>query len=166
MVASVSSGVETLPALVYYRNFFKPTEGGERVLERELVVEEAFNRYPREIVQSAIDVPLKGHFEMQKIVQKHIDNAVSKTINMAEDADIEEFGKIWLEYLPYLKGTTVYRFGSRENEPINPVPRDQWDEVVGHEESHSQMTVDEFMDLDCPGGVCEVPQKWQEGVAV
>ena len=158
MVAGVSSGIEPIPAPVYWRNYYKPSDNGERVLERELVVEEAFHKY-RDIVQSAIDIPVEMHFEMQRTVQKHIDNAVSKTINMAEDADIEEFGQTWLSYLPYCKGTTIYRFGSRENEPINPVPREEWDDVVG-QDSKSEMTVEEFVALDCPGGVCEVPGQW------
>jgi len=161
MVAGVSSGIEPIPSPIYYRNYFKPTDDGRRVLEQELVVEDAFNRYSPELLQSAIDIPIRSHFEMQKTVQKHIDNAVSKTINMPVDADIQEFSDIWLEYLPYCKGTTVYRFGSRENEPINPVPREQWPEVVS--QAHvGAMTVEEFMALDCVGGVCEVPQKWDE----
>lgn len=160
MVAGVSSGIEPIPAPIYYRNYFKPS--GE--LEQELVVEEAFNKYHPDLLQSAIDIPVRSHFEMQKIVQKHIDNAVSKTINMSKDADMKEFGEVWLEYLPHCKGTTVYRFGSRVNEPINPVPREQWEEVAG--KAHvGEMSVDEFMALDCIGGVCEVPQKWQEKVA-
>lgn len=163
MVAGVSSGIEPIPSPVYWRNYYKPTPGGERVLERELVVEEAFHKYDREIVQSAIDIPVRDHFHMQRIVQQHIDNAVSKTINMAEDADVDEFSEAWLDYLPFLKGTTVYRFGSRENEPINPVPREEWDQVVKTEDATSEMTVDEFMALDCPGGVCEVPQLWEKG---
>lgn len=97
---------------------------------------------------------------MQATVQKHIDNAVSKTINLAEDASMEEFGEVWLDYLPVLKGTTIYRFGSRENEPINPVPREEWDEVVREGTEKNEMTVEEFMALDCPGGVCEVPNQW------
>ncbi len=164
MVAGVSSGIEPIAAPVYWRNYYKPTTDGTRVLERELVVEDAFYKYP-EIVESAIDVSLRGHFEMQKTVQKHIDNAVSKTINMAQDEDIQEFSDLWLEYLPYCKGTTVYRFGSRENEPINPVPREQWSEVVQGSDVHGEMTVEEFMSVDCVGGVCEVPQRWQEKVA-
>lgn len=156
MVSGVSSGIEPIAAPVYWRNYYKPNAKGERTLERELVVEDAFYKYG-ENVQSAIDVPLRSHFEMQKIVQSHIDNAVSKTINMGQDADIQEFSDIWLEYLPYCKGTTVYRFGSRENEPINPVPREQWPEVIGREDIHGEMTVEEFMFQDCVGGVCEIP---------
>lgn len=160
MVSGVSSGIEPIPAPVYWRTYFKPTEDGSRVRERELVVEEAFHKYDPEILQSAIDVPIRAHFEMQKIVQKHIDNAVSKTINMAENADKQEFSDLWLEYLPYCKGTTIYRFGSREFEPISPVPREEWDEVVKGQEVHDEMTVDEFMALDCVGGVCELPDQW------
>lgn len=159
MVAGVSSGIEPLPPAVYWRNYFKPTSDGSRELTRELVVEESLTRFP-DLIQSAIDVPIENHFRMQATVQKHIDNAVSKTINMAEDASPDEFGKTWLKYLPYCKGTTVYRYGSRENEPIQPVPREEWQEIIAEHRSEDaeEMTVDEFMSLDCVGGVCEVPQ--------
>ena len=163
LVAGVSSGIEPIPSPVYWRNYYKPTKDGSRVLDRELVVEDAFHLY-HDIVQSAIDIPVEHHFQMQKIVQKHIDNAVSKTINMAEDADIEAFSEAWLNALPYLKGTTVYRFGSRENEPINPVPREEWDSVVESSTTTAEMTVDEFMLQDCTNGSCEVAfKKFDEG---
>lgn len=166
MLYGCSSAIEPLPPAVYWRNFYKPTDTGERELTRELVVEQAFYRYP-DLVQSAIDVPVESHFRMQAIVQSHIDNAVSKTINMAKDHPADTFGDIWLKYLPKLKGTTVYRYGSRDNEPINPVPRDQWDEVVAanFDTAVDEMTVDEFMALDCPGGVCEIPRVFAEGDA-
>lgn len=168
MVSGVSSGIEPIPAPVYHRTYFKPTKDGSRVRETELVVEEAFHKYNAGILESAIDVPIRAHFEMQKIVQKHIDNAVSKTINMAQDADKQEFAALWLEYLPYCKGTTIYRFGSREFEPISPVPRSEWKETIEREnEVLSEMTVDEYMVLDCVGGVCELPDQWaNEKVAV
>lgn len=156
MVSGVSSGIEPLPPAVYWRNYYKPTKTGTRELTRELVVEESFYKYP-DLVQSAIDVPVRSHFEMQKIVQKHIDNAVSKTINLANDFPKDQFGDVWLEYLPYLKGTTVYRYGSRENEPINPVPREEWENVIAaNRASDDSLTADEFMSMDCPGGSCEL----------
>lgn len=159
MVAGVSSGIEPLPPAVYWRNYYKPTTSGERELERELVIEESYYKYP-DLIQSAVDVPVESHFRMQAVVQKHIDNAVSKTINLAENHPKDEFGDVWLRYLPFLKGTTVYRYGSRENEPINPVPREQWDQVVAEYSeniSDEKMSVEEFLSLDCPDGVCEIP---------
>ncbi len=161
MEAGVSSGLEPCNPAVYERKFFKPTKDGTRELQTELVVEESFYKYP-DLMQSAIDVPVRSHFEMQKIVQKHVDNAVSKTINLANDFPMDEFGDIWLEYLPYLKGTTVYRYGSRENEPISPVPRELWADVIKENSVLSEITVEEFLTLDCPGGVCEVPKLWSE----
>jgi ribonucleoside-diphosphate reductase alpha chain len=168
MVSGVSSGIEPLPPAVYWRNFYKPTADGRRELSRELVVEQSFYKYP-ELVQSAIDIPVESHFRMQQIVQKHIDNAVSKTINLAKDFPKDEFGDIWLKYLPMLKGTTIYRYGSRENEPIQPVARDEWLATISEHRQDivDEMTVEEFLALDCPGGVCEVPGIWAtEKVAV
>ena len=158
MMFGCSSGIEPEPPAVYERRFFKPTKDGRRELQTEIVVEQSYYKYP-DLMQSAIDVPVESHFKMQKIVQSHIDNAVSKTINLDKDFPIDDFGDIWLEYLPFLKGTTVYRYGSRENEPIAPIPRDQWDEVVKQQNKDAvSMTEDEFMALDCPDGVCEIPQ--------
>jgi ribonucleoside-diphosphate reductase alpha chain len=156
MISGVSSGIEPLPPAVYWRNYYKNRSDGRRELKRELVVEESFYKYP-DLIQSAIDIPVRSHFEMQKTVQRHLDNACSKTINLPNDFPKDEFGDIWLEYLPYLKGTTIYRYGSRENEPINPVPREQWDEVVAQEVvSEAQASVEEQLLLDCPTGVCEL----------
>lgn len=166
MVSGVSSGIEPLPPAVYWRTWMANTGDGTKERRRDLVIEDSYYRFP-DTIQSAIDIPVVSHFEMQKIVQKHIDNAVSKTINLAHDFPQDEFGDIWLEYLPHLKGTTVYRYGSRENEPISPVPREQWDELVKqHKAIEEQMSVEEFMELDCPNGVCEIPSgKTQELLA-
>lgn len=154
-----SSSGEPLPPAVYWRNFYKPTGDGSRQLTRELVVSEAYDKYP-DLIQSAIDVPVESHFKMQAILQKHIDNAVSKTINLANNFPKDEFGDIWLEYLPQLKGTTVYRYGSRENEPIQVIPRDEWESVIKQRnKDHTSMDEEEFMALDCPKGYCEIPQK-------
>jgi ribonucleoside-diphosphate reductase alpha chain len=160
-VGACSSGLEPHAPPVYWRNFYKPNAQGERDLTRELVVEESFYKYP-ELAQSAIDVSVEGHFRMQKTVQKHVDNAVSKTINLATDFPRDAFGDTWLKYLPHLKGTTVYRFGSREDEPIQPIPREQWDELIAQHKggSNQQMSADEFLSLDCPDGVCELPQNY------
>lgn len=153
-----SSSAEPYPPAIYERSFYKPTKGESKgELVKEVVVDEAYYKYG-DLLQSAIDVPVESHFRMQKILQSHIDNAVSKTINLAKDFPKDEFGDIWLKYLPYLKGTTIYRYGSRENEPISPIPKELWNDVIAsRNEEAEQMTADEFMALDCPDGVCEVP---------
>lgn len=161
MVAGVSSGIEPLPAVVYERTYFKPTEDGTRQRATELVVEEAYAKYP-DVVQGAADIAVRDHFEMQKIVQKHIDNAVSKTINLPNNYDAADLAELWLEYLPYMKGSTFYRWGSREFEPISPIPREEWNQVLAEANGNIsyEFDVEAMLDLDCVGGVCELPDQW------
>lgn len=161
MVAGVSSGIEPLPAVVYERTYFKPTEDGTRQRATELVVEEAYAKYP-DVVQGAADIAVRDHFEMQKIVQKHIDNAVSKTINLPNNYDAVDLAELWLEYLPYMKGSTFYRWGSREFEPISPIPREEWNQVLAEANGNIsyEFDVEAMLDLDCVGGVCELPDQW------
>jgi ribonucleoside-diphosphate reductase alpha chain len=161
MVAGVSSGIEPLPAVVYWRKYYSIGDDARRTLNEELVVEDAYARYP-DVVQSAADISVENHFKMQKIVQDHIDNAVSKTINLPNDYPVDDLAELWLEYLPHMKGSTFYRWGSRENEPINPVPKEQWDDTIAKTNGKTtyNFDIEELLTLDCPGGACEVPRQW------
>lgn len=167
IVAGVSSGIEPLPAPVHWRTYFKNTKDGKRVRERELVVDKSYALYP-DVVQGAADIPVEDHFKMQATVQKHIDNAVSKTINLPNDYDPKDLARIWLEYLPSMKGSTFYRWGSREFEPISPVAREDWARVIAEQNGHTvyDFDVEEILALDCPGGVCELPEQWNKEIAL
>jgi hypothetical protein len=96
-------------------------------------------------------VSVENHLKIQQICQKHIDNAVSKTINLPNDYPVDEFADLLLKYAPNLKGTTVYRSGSRGNEPLTPLSVEGAIEHLGG---------DDFgvgtIDSDCPSGVCEI----------
>lgn len=157
LFSNVSSACEPSAPPVYWRNFNRLDDNNMLQKNRELVVEESFFKYP-ELAQSAIDIPVENHFRMQAVLQDHIDNAVSKTINLDQSFPQDEFGDIWLKYLPRLKGSTVYRYGSRDFEPIQVVPRDQWDALISEHkgEEFGRITEEEFLEAACPGGVCEV----------
>jgi ribonucleoside-diphosphate reductase alpha chain len=160
IVAGVSSGIEPIPAPIHWRTYFDNTSDGQRQLRKELVVDKSYLLYP-DVVQGAADIPVRAHFEMQRVVQKHIDNAVSKTINLPNDYPIDELADLWLEYISSMKGSTFYRWGSRENEPITPVPREEWAEVLASQNGNTvyDFDVEAILAIDCPGGVCEVPQQ-------
>ncbi len=69
---------------------------------------------------------------MQGIIQKHIDSAISSTVNLPESATTEEIGNIYmLAWKVGCKGITVYREGSREGILIteNKEKKEKSDEV-------------------------------------
>lgn len=156
MVHGVTGGIEPLFAPAYIRRrFVKTKNAGEKKHTETLVVSKDYTDHP-DIAQGSYDVSVRGHFEMQKICQKHIDNAVSKTINLPRDFSVSALSEVWLDYLPHMKGSTFYREGSRENEPMQHVPLqdvkkliDSWKGETEFEQSYVS---------DCPSGVCELPQ--------
>jgi len=67
-----------------------------------------------------------------------------------------------LDYAPKLKGTTIYRSGSRGNEPLTPLTVD---EAVAHLQSEGieirSEADDKFLEeatseMACPDGVCDI----------
>jgi ribonucleoside-diphosphate reductase alpha chain len=159
MVSNVSTGIEPLFSAAYWRRFYRPTPDGSRQLDKELVVDPLWDQVDDvSVLEGAYDVKPEYHFEMQKICQSHIDNATSKTINLAENYPVESLSDLWLEYLPYVKGTTFYRAGSRGEEPLEAIPLDEAKRLVAQSSSHNHATVAEQNSMDCPDGVCEIPE--------
>lgn len=67
------------------------------------------------IFKGAQEISPEDHILMQAEVQKHVDNAVSKTINLPGTATVEDIKKCYrMAYELGLKGITVFRDGCKE----------------------------------------------------
>ncbi len=125
MVSDTSSGIEPMFAPAYRRRY----RDGDALTE-EVVIHPLFKRFMDEGLsvkhfQGAHELKVKDHFEMQRTVQRHVDNAVSKTINVPPGVKEEELSELYMEYFPELKGVTIYPDGSREDQPLTPMDLDE-----------------------------------------
>ncbi len=141
IIAGTSSGIEPLFAVSFVREVL----GGARLLEvnpefkavskkkkldsNELMMEIAkrgsikdMKKIPqsvRRLFPTALDIKPEWHVKMQAAFQKHVDNAVSKTVNLPNSATIEDVKKIFrLAYKLKCKGITIYRYGSRKEQVL------------------------------------------------
>ena len=58
-----------------------------------------------------------------------------------------------LKYAPQLKGTTVYRSGSRGNEPLTPLSGEEAQKYM-----ETQDVIIGTAQSDCPSGICEISE--------
>ena len=74
----------------------------------------------KELLRTAPEIKPEFHVRMQAVVQKNVDNAVSKTVNLPEHATLEEISEIFLLARTLgCKGITVYRYNSREDQVLS-----------------------------------------------
>ena len=59
---------------------------------------------------------------VQATIQRFIDSCISKTINLPGEFDPATMIEEAVNYMPYLKGMTIYRAGSKGNEPLQAIP--------------------------------------------
>lgn len=164
-----SSGIEPMFAFAYWRNYWDGEQRGKELCFHPLFVEFMEKGIDVSHFTASHNLSVKDHMEVQKIVQRHIDNAVSKTINIPRDYSVKEVGKLWLEYLPYLKGTTFYREGSRNYVDENGVEHDpplvpiEMEEAIKlWKENYDKKAEAAHVD-DCPGGVCDISEDEEDG---
>ncbi len=148
MIADTSAGIEPNFALTYVKNVM----GGERLLyvnkyfkeaaealgfySEELM--EALSRMPtikkiedipehiREIFEVTFDISPEQHVRIQAAFQKYVEDAVSKTINLPEEASPKDIEKAYLlAYELGCKGITVYRHGSRPGQVYDTAKKEE-----------------------------------------
>lgn len=138
ILAGTSAGIEPLYALAYRRTH---TLGGEPLLELNPIFQRwaeqqrldapalvravaaagtlaAVASVPdalRRLFVTATELDVDHHLAVQHAFQRHVDNAVSKTINLPENASADAVAGAYLKgWHLGLKGVTVYRSGSRD----------------------------------------------------
>lgn len=142
IIAGVSSGVEPLFAISFIKNVMDNDELVETNPIFKAVAEERgfysdelmkviakkgglhdVDEVPddvKEIFVTAHDITPEWHVKMQASFQKHTDNAVSKTVNLRNEATTDDVREVFINaYKTGCKGVTIYRDGSRDMQVLN-----------------------------------------------
>jgi ribonucleoside-diphosphate reductase alpha chain len=142
IIAGCSSGIEPLFAISFMRKVLEGTRlfeinplfeiiAKERgFYSAELLEEiartgsvqriEGVREDVKRIFVTALDIKPEWHVRMQGAFQKYTDNAVSKTVNLPNEATVEDVEKVFLlAYRLKCKGITVYRYGSKPEQVLN-----------------------------------------------
>ena len=142
IIANCSSGIEPLFAVSYVRTVMD----NDRLIEvnplfEDLALKQGF--YSRDLMAliaehgtvhgidsvpenvqrtfvTAHDIAPEWHVRMQAAFQKYTDNAVSKTVNFANEATIDDVRHVYdLAHQLGVKGVTIYRDGSKDNQVLS-----------------------------------------------
>jgi len=74
----------------------------------------------RSAFPTAAEIAPAWHLRVQAAAQRHVDAAVSKTINLPASATVDDIRSIYLAaWRAKVKGITVYRYGSRERQVLS-----------------------------------------------
>ncbi len=74
----------------------------------------------KDLYRTATEIMPDHHIRMQATIQKHVDSAVSKTVNLPEDAGVDEICRIFLLARSLgCKGVTIYRYNSKKEQVLS-----------------------------------------------
>jgi len=141
IIAGCSSGIEPLFAISFMRNvlngarLFETNPLFENIAKTKgfyssMLLEEIARTgslqkiagIPDEVKRvfvTALDIEPVWHVKMQAAFQKYVDNAVSKTVNLPNNAKVEDVRDIYnLAWKLKCKGVTVFRYGSKPEQVL------------------------------------------------
>jgi ribonucleoside-diphosphate reductase alpha chain len=156
ILAETTTGIEPMFAKAYKRRYLKGSDW-----HFQYVVDSSAKRLvdkgvDPDRIEDAYDLakdPAR-RLEFQAWVQQWVDHGISSTLNLPAKEEQAfstlEFGNILMQYLPRLRGVTVYPDGARGGQPLTPV---SYSEAAGWEGYEYAEVGNE---LSCVSGVCGI----------
>jgi ribonucleoside-diphosphate reductase alpha chain len=112
ILMGASSGIEP-----HFLTEWTRTMGDGTVLQESIPVLDEIGDFKP---QTAMEIPWEWHVKHQAAAQKHVDLAVSKTINLPNDATVDDVLNAYIMmWESGCKGGTIFRDGSRTEQVLN-----------------------------------------------
>jgi ribonucleoside-diphosphate reductase alpha chain len=156
IVAETTTGIEPIFCVAYKRRYL---DAG-KVWKFQYVIDPTAKKLfdagvDPDSVEDAytLSLDMERRVKFQAWLQTFVDMSISSTINMPawgtaanDESMLAEYERILIQYLPKIRGITVYPDGARGGQPLSPVP---YSVAAGQEG-----LVFEESDERCLGGVC------------
>jgi ribonucleoside-diphosphate reductase alpha chain len=114
ILMGASSGIEPH----FLREWSRRMGDGTVLMERISVLDKVGDFLP----QTAMEIPWEWHVKHAATAQNHVDLAVSKTINMRNEATVDEVYNAYIEmWKQGAKGGTIYRDGCRDVQVLSKI---------------------------------------------
>ena len=156
IVAETTTGIEPIFCVAYKRRYL---DAG-KVWKFQYVIDPTAQKLVEQGVDPdaiedayTLSLDMERRVRFQAWLQTFVDMSISSTINMPawgtvanDESMLAEYERILIQYLPKIRGITVYPDGARGGQPLSPVP---YKVAAGNEG-----VVFEESDERCLGGVC------------
>ena len=173
IIAGCSSGIEPLFAISFVRNVLSGSklfeinpqfeaEARKRGLHKKEILAEIARKGSLQNVKqipedmkrvfiTAFDTKPREHLAIQAAFQKYTDNAVSKTINLPQNATVQDVRDVYLTaHKLKCKGITIYRYGSKPQQVLTFADSERTAPVAGDK----IVTAGSEFSGGCPTGYC------------
>lgn len=131
IVAGTTTGIEPLFCAAYKRRYLKGKEWHyqyviDNITEKMIKI---YGLHPDDIEDAySLSKEPERRLQFQQWVQGYVDHAISSTMNIPawgsinnNKSTIQDFGNLFFNYLPSLRGFTIYADGSRGGQPLQPI---------------------------------------------
>jgi len=121
IIAETTTGMEPIFAVAYERRWLNGSWKTDIVIDptAQRMVDQGHNP---EDIEDAYTIPFYTRVKMQHWLQRFVDHGISSTINLSAPVtdrdEVAEIGYTLLQFLPGLRGVTVYPDGARGHQPI------------------------------------------------
>lgn len=108
------------------------TRDEEKIID---VIKDTDDEDLHNLFKTANEIPWKAHIDMMAACQKHLNGAISKTVNMPSNTTAEQISEAYIyAWKAGLKAIAIYRDGSKGMQPIVDATKKKEEKVEKHTE--------------------------------
>lgn len=156
LLAGTSSGLEPIFSTAYVR---KIVGADDEIVIDPLVVELIKSGYTLDEIneiKTSHDLSPEDHLNIQIVAQDYVDNNISKTIYLPKDFEDDTLPDLLLKVIDDIKGVTLYKDRSREDQPLTPIKltQEMYDKILT--DGNTTIKQEVASKDTCKNGVCDI----------